>query len=105
MVERDRSPCASRCSATSEEEKDSMIGFTSLRRSALATGAICLATVATACGGNSSDNAASGAGDGKKVYMLLPNTTTVRFVTQDGPKFKTAMERALPGAEVVVQNA
>jgi D-xylose transport system substrate-binding protein len=74
-----------------------MSGFLTLRRSVLATGAIGLATAVAACG--------SSGGSGKKVYMLLPNTTTVRFVTQDGPKFKTAMQSALPGSKVIVQNA
>src|SRR2546423_11973956 len=81
-----------------------MIGFPTLRRSVLAAGAISLAVAVTACGGGGG-GAASGGGSGKKVYMLLPNTTTVRFVTQDGPKFKSAMEKALPGSKVVVQNA
>src|SRR3954468_14039598 len=81
-----------------------MSGFPNLRRSVLAAGAIGLAAAVTACG-SSSGGAAGGGGSGKKVYMLLPNTTTVRFVTQDGPKFKTAMEKALPGSQVIVQNA
>src|SRR3954453_12742701 len=81
-----------------------MSGFTTLRRSVLAAGAISLAAAVTACG-SSGGGAASGGGSGKKVYMLLPNTTTVRFVTQDGPKFKAAMERALPGTQVTIQNA
>jgi D-xylose transport system substrate-binding protein len=80
-----------------------MSGFPNLRRSVLAAGAIGLAAAVTACG--SSGGAASGGGSGKKVYMLLPNTTTVRFVTQDGPKFKAAMAKTLPGSDVVVQNA
>jgi hypothetical protein len=36
-----------------------MSGFTTLRRSALATGAICLAAVVTACGGTGSDKAST----------------------------------------------
>lgn len=56
-----------------------------------------------ACGGKS--DTPSGDGGGKTVYMLLPNTTTVRFVTQDGPKFKEALEQQLPGTKVVIQNA
>jgi D-xylose transport system substrate-binding protein len=55
-----------------------------------------------ACGSN---GATSGSDSAKTVYMLLPNTTTVRFVTQDGPQFKLAMETQLPGTKVVVQNA
>jgi D-xylose transport system substrate-binding protein len=83
-----------------------MSGFPTLRRSVLAAGLIGLATAVTACGGGGGGGgAAGGGGSGKKVYMLLPNTTTVRFVTQDGPKFKAAMEKALPGSKVIVQNA
>src|SRR5215217_4625874 len=63
--------------------EDSMSGFLTLRRSLLGAGIIGLAAVLTACG--SSGGGADGGGSGKKVYMLLPNTTTVRFVTQDGP--------------------
>jgi len=56
-----------------------------------------------ACGGT---GGGSGSGsDAKTVYMLLPNTTTVRFVTQDGPQFELAMEQQLPGTTVVIQNA
>src|SRR3982751_5873964 len=81
-----------------------MSGFPTLRRSVLVAGAIVLAAAVTACGG-SGGGAAGGRGSGKKVYMRLPNTTTVRFVTQDGPKFKSAMEKQVPGAKVIVQNA
>ena len=80
-----------------------MSGFLTLRRSLLGAGVIGLAAALAACG--SSGGGAAGGGSGKKVYMLLPNTTTVRFVTQDGPKFKAAMERTLPGTKVIVQNA
>jgi D-xylose transport system substrate-binding protein len=80
-----------------------MSGFLTLRRSLLGAGVIGLAVALAACGG--SEGGAAGGGSGKKVYMLLPNTTTVRFVTQDGPKFKAAMERVSPGTQVTVQNA
>jgi D-xylose transport system substrate-binding protein len=76
-----------------------MSGFLSPRRAVLAAGAIGVMLAIAACGGSGGGNS------GKKVYMLLPNTTTVRFVSQDGPKFKAAMEKALPGSKVIVQNA
>src|SRR6266542_2194429 len=83
--------------------EDSMSGFLTLRWPLLGAGVIGLAVALAACG--SSGGGAAGGGSGKKAYMLLPNTTTVRFVTQDVPKFKAAMERALPGTQVTVQNA
>jgi D-xylose transport system substrate-binding protein len=79
-----------------------MSPFISLRRCASAVVAVGLTLAVAACGSSSSG---AGGGSGKKVYMLLPNTTTLRFVTQDGPDFKAAMERALPGAQVIIQNA
>jgi D-xylose transport system substrate-binding protein len=77
-----------------------MRGFLTLRRAVITAGVIGLAGAVAACG-----SSGGGGGSGKKVYMLLPNTTTVRFVTQDGPKFKAAMQKALPGSKVIVQNA
>ncbi|MFI9759835.1 sugar ABC transporter substrate-binding protein [Streptomyces sp. NPDC051963] len=61
------------------------------------------ALLVAACG--SGGGSGSAGGDGKTVYMLLPNTTTVRFTTQDGPDFKAAMQKAMPDAKVVIQNA
>lgn len=59
-----------------------------------------LALAAGGCGGG------SGGGDGgKTVYMLLPNTTTPRFTSQDAPDFKAAMQKYAPDTKVVVQNA
>ena len=60
------------------------------------------ALLVAACGSGGGSGSASG---GKTVYMLLPNTTTVRFTTQDGPDFKAAMKKAMPDAKVVIQNA
>src|SRR5207249_4575826 len=56
------------------------------------------ASVLSACSSGSSAD-----GGGKTVYMLLPNTTTVRFVTQDGPDFVAAMKKDMPDAKVIIQ--
>lgn len=42
--------------------------------------------------------------DGAKVFFLLPNSTTIRFERRDAPLFVAAMEKRMPGAEVIVQN-
>ncbi len=42
--------------------------------------------------------------DGKKVFFLLPNSTTIRFERRDAPLFVAAMEARRPGTEVIVQN-
>jgi D-xylose transport system substrate-binding protein len=44
------------------------------------------------------------AADAKKVFFLLPNSTTIRFEARDAPMFKAAMEKYAPGTEVVIQN-
>lgn len=43
--------------------------------------------------------------DAKKVFFLLPNTTTIRFESRDAPFFVEAMKEKMPGAAVTVQNA
>ena len=48
---------------------------------------------------------AAQAQDAKKVFFLLPNTTTIRFESRDAPFFVEAMKEKAPDAEVVVQNA
>jgi len=48
---------------------------------------------------------AAHAQDAKKVFFLLPNTTTIRFESRDAPFFVEAMKEKAPGAEVIVQNA
>lgn len=63
------------------------------------------ALLVAACGSGGGSGGSGSASGGKTVYMLLPNTTTVRFTTQDGPDFKAAMKKAMPDAKVVIQNA
>jgi len=70
-----------------------------VRLAALPATALLLAGCASSTGGGSSSDS------GKTVYMLLPNTTTVRFTSQDGPDFQAAMQKDLPGVKVVIQNA
>jgi D-xylose transport system substrate-binding protein len=48
---------------------------------------------------------AAQAQDAKKVFFLLPNTTTIRFESRDAPFFVEAMKEKAPGVEVTVQNA
>jgi D-xylose transport system substrate-binding protein len=70
-----------------------------VRLAALAATPLLLA----ACGSGATGS--SSAGGGKTVYMLLPNSTTVRFTAQDGPDFQAAMKKDMPGVKVVIQNA
>ncbi|MEV2190151.1 sugar ABC transporter substrate-binding protein [Streptomyces phaeochromogenes] len=78
--------------------------LTCSRRIAVRLTALPAAALLVAACGSGGDSGTAG-GDGKTVYMLLPNTTTVRFTTQDGPDFKAAMKKAMPDVKVVIQNA
>ena len=64
-----------------------------------------LSLVATACGGDgdSGDEGSSG-GDKKLVYLMAPNTTPTRYIEQDGPDFKEALEALDPDIEVKFVN-
>ena len=71
---------------------------TMLRLVALACG---LSMVLSACGGSSSDVGSGGSSSGKKlVYFMAPNTTPTRYLQQDGPDFKKALEKLDPNVEV-----
>lgn len=66
----------------------------------------CTASLAlTACGGSSSDGN-KGSDSGKKlVYFMAPNTTPTRYIQQDGPDFKKALEKLDSNVEVKFVNA
>ena len=50
--------------------------------------------------------ATSAAADsGKKVFFLLPNSTTIRFESRDAPFFVEAMKKRAPTVQAIVQNA
>jgi D-xylose transport system substrate-binding protein len=48
---------------------------------------------------------AAHAADAKKVFFLLPNSTTIRFESRDAPFFVAALKEKAPNAVVTVQNA
>src|SRR5690348_10445771 len=63
-----------------------------------------LSLVATACG-DSDGGSDGGSSSGKKlVYFMAPNTTPTRYIEQDGPDFKKALEALDPDVEVKFVN-
>lgn len=64
----------------------------------LATGAAVAAMIAAGAG------PAAAAGDGANVFMMLPNSTTIRFERRDAPLYVAAMKEKMPDATVTVQN-
>jgi D-xylose transport system substrate-binding protein len=60
-----------------------------------------LTLVVSACGGGSSGDDSSSK---KLVYFMSPNTTPTRYLQQDGPDFKKAIEKLDPSIEVKFVN-
>lgn len=64
------------------------------------------ALMLSACGGGSSGDGGDKADGAKKlVYFMAPNTTPTRYIQQDGPDFKKAIEKLDPSVEVKFVNA
>ena len=79
------------------------------RRLAVAAAAP-LALGAAACGGddnnNSSTSASSGGGGGgKKIALLLPESKTARYESQDRPNFERKLKELCPDCQVIYSNA
>jgi ABC-type xylose transport system substrate-binding protein len=75
---------------------------TTLRRSLKAVAIVgSLALALSACGSSSGSGGSGKATSGKKlVYFMAPNTTPTRYIQQDGPDFKEAIQKLDPDVEV-----
>src|SRR5258708_4143988 len=62
-----------------------------------------LMLLVAACAGGGSSSA--GSSSKKLVYFMAPNTTPTRYIQQDGPDFKKALEKLDPSIEVKFVNA
>jgi D-xylose transport system substrate-binding protein len=62
-----------------------------------------LVLIATACG--SSDSSGGSGGGGKKIALLLPESKTARYETQDRPLFEKKVKAICPKCEVLYSNA
>jgi D-xylose transport system substrate-binding protein len=78
--------------------------------------ALCLAMLlgAAACGDDEDDSATSGGDDGGggggsdealQIALLLPETKTARYETQDRPLFEAKVEELCPNCEILYSNA
>jgi D-xylose transport system substrate-binding protein len=70
---------------------------------------VALVLVAAACGGDDDESEAGGGGgegdDAVKVALLLPETKTARYETQDRPLFEAKVEELCPDCEILYSNA
>ncbi|HLM62658.1 MAG TPA: sugar ABC transporter substrate-binding protein [Acidimicrobiales bacterium] len=70
--------------------------------------ALMLITAAAGCGGDDDDDDTSTGGEGGeavKVALLLPETKTARYETQDRPLFEAKVEELCPDCEIIYSNA
>ena len=83
------------------------MSHTTTWRSALKVVAIVSSAALTlsACGGSSGGDGDGKAGGKKLVYFMAPNTTPTRYIQQDGPDFKKAIEKLDSNVEVKFVNA
>ena len=77
-------------------------------RTRLAVGTACLALVVgvTGCGGDDDEGGGGGGeGGGGKIALLLPESKTARYETQDRPLFEKKVEELCPDCEILYSNA
>ncbi|HKH06255.1 MAG TPA: sugar ABC transporter substrate-binding protein [Acidimicrobiales bacterium] len=80
------------------------------RRALAPLAVMVLALGAAACGGDDDDEDAatgggSGEGDAVTIALLLPESSTARYETQDRPLFEAKVEELCPDCEIIYSNA
>jgi D-xylose transport system substrate-binding protein len=66
---------------------------------------VVIALLITACGGDDEETAGGSGGKAGKIALLLPESKTTRYETQDRPNFERRVQELCPGCEVFNQNA
>ena len=64
-----------------------------------------IALPVSACGGDDEETAGGGERTGGKIALLLPESKTTRYETQDRPNFERRVQELCPDCEVFCQNA
>lgn len=85
-----------------------MLGSSKLRALALAAGVLALALGVAACGGDDDDGGGGGGGGGGKaaqIALLLPETKTARYESQDRPNFERKLRELCSDCEIIYSNA
>jgi D-xylose transport system substrate-binding protein len=72
-----------------------------------AVAVIALGLVAAGCGSSGNENTSGGGGNNKggKIALLLPETKTARYETQDRPLFEKKVKALCPKCDIIYQNA
>jgi len=64
-----------------------------------------LAVFAAGCGGGGGETTAAEGGGGLKIALLLPETKTARYETQDRPNFEAKVQELCPDCQILYSNA
>jgi D-xylose transport system substrate-binding protein len=64
-----------------------------------------LALVAAGCGSDDNGGGGGGGGGGGKIALLLPESHTARYESQDRPHFEAQVKKSCPDCEVLYSNA
>ena len=85
-----------------------MFGRTRRLTTALAVAALASGAVLAACGDDDDDggdSGSSGGGGGGKIALLLPESKTARYESQDRPQFEKKVKELCSDCEIVYSNA
>jgi D-xylose transport system substrate-binding protein len=88
-----------------------MTQLRALRRAVVPLVALALLATAAACGDDDDDTASGGDGGGDgggeavTIALLLPETETARYESQDRPLFEAKVEELCPDCEIIYNNA
>ncbi|HEX3317791.1 MAG TPA: substrate-binding domain-containing protein, partial [Solirubrobacteraceae bacterium] len=82
--------------------------ITRKRAGAAAASVLAIGLVAAGCGSSSSSKSSSNGsskGKGGTIALLLPETKTARYETQDKPHFEQKVKQLCPNCKILYQNA
>jgi D-xylose transport system substrate-binding protein len=81
--------------------------ITRKRAGAAAASVLAIGLVAAGCGSSSSKSSSNGSSKGKggTIALLLPETKTARYETQDKPHFEQKVKQLCPNCKILYQNA
>jgi D-xylose transport system substrate-binding protein len=77
-------------------------------RAGLVAGVFAAAAIGAGCGDDDdggNGGRAGNSGEGKKIALLLPESKTARYESQDRPHFEAEVKRLCPGCEIIYSNA
>jgi D-xylose transport system substrate-binding protein len=82
-----------------------MFEVRSVRRALPPLIAVALLATAAACGDDDTSAGGDGGGDGVTIALLLPESETARYESQDRPLFEAKVEELCPDCDIIYNNA